>query len=225
MIAHAATATNLEAEHIQRVPGPRVLLDFLHRADDPEPGIWIVDRDVWERDRAHPSADTGVDGDVLLAVRTQIGDRVRHDAGSALELPQLGAGARVDRLEPAVHRAVEHHVAGGREHAAVDRELLFLGAPDFLALHRIPRHQLAVIAARPRVHLHARAEIRRAGDVVRLYPLVVHAGVVRRNVDQTGPRRERRRRHVLRAGRRRTDAARDHAELRALRRILDRLAA
>ena len=41
--------------------------------------------------------------------------RLADDAGAGLELPELLARARVDGLEPAVHRAVEHDVAGGDE--------------------------------------------------------------------------------------------------------------
>ena len=67
-----------------------------------------------------------------------IGDRLADDPGAGLELPQQLAGARVDRLEPAVHRAVEDDVAGGRERAAPDREIL-LDLPARLARRPGPR--------------------------------------------------------------------------------------
>ena len=49
-----------------------------------------------------------------------------------VELPELLAGARVERLEPAVALAVEHEVAGRGEHAA-DQRLRRLRLPRDLA--------------------------------------------------------------------------------------------
>src|SRR5690606_30266419 len=89
----------LEAEDIEHVPGVRVVLDVLHRADDAERGVRVVDRHGRIGDRAHPPADPGVDCDVLPAVRAEIRHRVADDPGAGLELPQLLPAARVHRLE------------------------------------------------------------------------------------------------------------------------------
>src|SRR6185369_15640033 len=151
--ATTASVTRLEAEDIHRAPGRRLLLDLLLRADDAQRRVGVVGRDVGERHRAHPAADTRVDGHVLLAVWAAVGNRIADDARRAVELPQLIAGARVDRLEPAVHRAVEHDVAGGGEHAAVERELQVFHAPRLAVVRHVPRHELTVITARPLVHL------------------------------------------------------------------------
>src|SRR6187551_1925978 len=125
----------LEREDIEHAPESRVLLDLFHRPDDAERRIGIVDRHVRRRDGAHPASNPGIDRDVLLAVGADVGDRIADDAGAGLELPQFGAAPRVHRLEPAVHRAEEDHVAAGGEDAAVDGELRVLDAPDLLRLH------------------------------------------------------------------------------------------
>src|SRR5205085_6055224 len=98
-----------------------------------------------------------------------------------MELPELGTRARVDRFEPAVHRAVEDDVAARRQYAAVHRELLLLHTPHFSRADRIPRYELALVPPGTAVHPDARAKVRRARDVVRLRPLVIHACVVRRD--------------------------------------------
>ena len=91
----------------------------------------------------------GVDRDVLLAVGAGVGHRVADDAGADLELPEHRAVARVDGLEPAVERAVEDDVARRRERAAPHRERL-LDPPDLPARRRVPRDELALVAARAR---------------------------------------------------------------------------
>ena len=78
-----------------------------------------------------------------------VGDRLADDPGAGLELPQQLAGARVDRLEPAVHRAVEDDVARRRQRAAPDGKLL-LDLQTVLAVDRIPGGELAAVAARAR---------------------------------------------------------------------------
>ena len=108
--------------HRRVLPGAVYFLMSFIAPTTPSAGVRIVGGDIGKRDRAHPAADARVDGDVLLAVGPEVGDRVADDARRDVELPELGAGARVERLEPAVHRPVEHHVAAGGEHAAVDRE-------------------------------------------------------------------------------------------------------
>src|SRR5579871_5883938 len=66
--APIASAARLKPKHINGISRRRVLLDVGHRPDYTERGRGIVGRDVGERHRAHPAADAGVDGDVLLAV-------------------------------------------------------------------------------------------------------------------------------------------------------------
>ena len=108
----------------------------------------------------------------------------------------------VDRLEPALHRSVEDDVAGGGERAAPDREVL-LDRPGRLARCRTSQ---AVNSPRlppgPGSCCTFGADVRRAGDVVRLDALAVHAQVLVRDVEQPGPRREGRRLPVLGARRR-----------------------
>src|SRR5690606_31887307 len=99
---------------------------------------------------------------------------------------QLLAAACVDRPEPAVHRPIENNIARGGQHAAVKRQLALLYAPDWPRPDGVPGDELAVIAAGPSVHANIGAEIGRARNVVRFNRLVVHAGVVRWDVDQPG---------------------------------------
>src|SRR5204862_1740960 len=95
------------------------------------------------------------------------GDRLGDDSAVGLELPQRVAALRVDRLEPAVHRAVEDDVSGRGERSAVDREAL-LHRPYFSALAHVPRDELSAMSARAGVVTQCGAEVGRAGDVVRL---------------------------------------------------------
>src|SRR5213078_419512 len=125
--------------------------------------------------------DARQDRDVLLPVGSLVAHGLADDSRADLELPQKLAGLRVDRLEPAVHRSVKHDVARGRKRARPDRELLFQ-APDLRAANRIPRVELAAMAAGARVHLDVRSDERRYLDVVRLHALFVLAEVVVRDV-------------------------------------------
>src|SRR4026207_2136964 len=75
----ALTTVCLKPEDINRIAGSGVLLDVFHRADHAEPRVWIVGGDGWERDGAHPPANARIDGDVLLAVGSEICDRVADD--------------------------------------------------------------------------------------------------------------------------------------------------
>ncbi len=113
---------------------------------------------------------------------------------------------RVDRLEPPLHRAVEDDVAGGDQGAAPGGEEL-LDLPARLVRRQIPGGEEAAVAAGAGVHPDVGADERRAGDVVRLHPLEVHAQVVVRHVEQPGARREGGRLPVLGARRRRADLA------------------
>src|SRR5581483_9596816 len=111
--AHAtATIALRKREDIQRPSLRRVLRQIGHRGDEAERRGRIRGREVAGDDGAGPSAHAGEYGDVLLAVRAFVRDRLSDDSGTGLELPQLLAAARVDRLEPPVHRSVEGDVAG-----------------------------------------------------------------------------------------------------------------
>ena len=78
----------------------------------------------------------------------------------------------------------------------------------------VPGAELAAIASRPRLHLHVGAHIRRAGDVVRLKALPVHAQIVVRDVKKPGAARIGGGIPVFRAGRSRADVAYDPVQLR-----------
>src|SRR5690242_12699047 len=91
-------------------------------------------------------ANPGVDGDVLPAVRAEIGDGLRDHPGAELLRPQHLAAPRVHGAEPAVGGAIEHQVAGGRDGAAHGHEL-FVDRPRLLARDGVPRHELAPMAA------------------------------------------------------------------------------
>src|SRR5438128_1407680 len=124
--------------------------------------------------------------------------------GGCLELPQQRAGGRVDRLEPAFHRAVEHDARGRRQRAAVGRQVL-LDRPLLLAGGRIPCDEPAAVTARAREHAHDRADVRLTGRVLHLYALVIHADVVRGDVEELGLRTEGGRLLILEADRGGTD--------------------
>src|SRR6185437_16973015 len=104
---------------------------------------------LWQREHEYAVAAlrvdlvvaAGRDRDVLLAV-DHVGDARRIDAGAAVELPQLLAGARVVGLVPAVRLAVEHDVTRGREHAA-DQRLRRLVLPCDLAAVEVDRDELS----------------------------------------------------------------------------------
>src|SRR6266513_5029193 len=92
-------------------------------------------------------AETGIHRHVLPAVGAAVGDRVTDDTGTDLELRQHLSRPGIHRLEPAVERTVESHVAGGHQRAApVWIRLLVL--PHLPAACRIPRHERAEGAAR-----------------------------------------------------------------------------
>src|SRR5207237_8037912 len=108
---------------------------------------------------ACPAADPGEDGDVLLAVGSEERHRVADDPGGSLEPPELLARRRIDRLQPAFHRAVEDEAAIRRERAAVRSERL-LDLPHDLALGGVPGDEAAAIAARSREHADDGADVR-----------------------------------------------------------------
>src|SRR6185503_16388456 len=120
------------------------------RADRAQRGGRIFAADIAGNSDTGPSADARQHGHVLLAVRPRVRHGIADDSRWRLELPQHVTGLRVDTLQPAFHRAVEHHVAAGGESAAPCREILF-DAPDFLSGCRIPRNELAPVPARTRM--------------------------------------------------------------------------
>src|SRR5690349_18210390 len=120
----ASTATSTrrsgQREDIELASGARVLRQILHRADEAAARRRIFRRQLCRDDGAGPAANAREHGDVLLAVRTEIRDRLTDDARARLVLPLQRAGARVDGFEAAIHRAVEQNVARGHERAAPD---------------------------------------------------------------------------------------------------------
>ena len=116
-------------------------------------------------------------------------------------LPVFG----VKRLEPAFHGAVEDQATGRGERPAVRGEVLLV-LPHGLALHRVPGDEVATVAARAREHPHDRADVRLTGGVLHLDAFIVHADVVRRDVEEAGHRRVRRRLLILEADRGGADA-------------------
>src|SRR5690606_10194266 len=140
-------------------------------------------------DGSRPSPDTRQYGDVLMAVRATIGDWLADDPRRRLELPEQVAGRGADRLEPAFHRAIEHHVASRCQRPAPDRKIL-LDLPGRPLIGYVPGGELATVAARARDHPHFHADIGRTGDVVHVHTLLIHAKVGVRNVEEPGARRE-----------------------------------
>src|SRR6185312_14288438 len=122
----AHTARMSEAKDIEHVSRLRCALDLLHGAHHAQRAIRVVIRYVRQSSRPHPSADAGIDRDVLLAVRPEERHRIADDAGSSLELPQDFARTGIDRTKPAIHRPVKREIATGRQHAAVDRKVIVL---------------------------------------------------------------------------------------------------
>src|ERR1051326_7012766 len=202
-------------ERVEHSPARGRLRQIAHGVDESEGGGAVARIELSGDDRAGPAADAGENRDVLFAVGAAEGDRLSDDSGTALEPPQQLSRLRVDGLEPSIHRSVERDVAGRDERAAPHRKLLF-DRPDRALVDRVPRVEHATIAARPRVHLHVRADVRRARNVVGLHALFVFAEICVRDVEQTRQRGERRGLPVFRAGRGRTDVVNDVSESRRL---------
>src|SRR5215212_11540805 len=105
--ANTASTTSLKREDIQHPSSRRCFLEVRHRVHESEGGGRVARVEIARDDRAGPAADPRHVGDVLLAVRAAVGHRRRDHARAELELPHQMARVRVDRLGPAVHRAVE----------------------------------------------------------------------------------------------------------------------
>src|SRR4051812_12896082 len=101
-----------------------------------------------------------------MAIRSAIRNRLSDDSGPRLELPEDAAIARVDGLEPPVHRSVKGDVAGGNN-GPTPHGQVFLDGPHFLARNRVPCLKHAAVSTRTGEHLHVHADVWRAGDVVR----------------------------------------------------------
>src|SRR3954462_10614061 len=195
----------VQAEHRQHSALGAELVGIAERAESAQACRRVLVADSGGDADAGPSADPGEDGDVLLAVRSQVRHRVADDPGRSLEPPELLAGLPVDRLEPAFHRSVEDQAAGGGECPAIRRERL-LDLPDHLALRGVPGDEAAAIAARAREHAHDGADGRLADRVLHFHAFVIHADVVGRDVEEARLGTERRRLLVLVADGRRADA-------------------
>src|SRR6266404_4571233 len=131
---------------------------------------------------ARPTADAGQYRHVLFAALL-VGRDVPDDAGRGLELVEFLARLGIDGLEVAFKRSVKHHPAGGRERTRPDRELLLV-RPDDLAGLVVPRDEVThVLLAGRWIHRERRPYIGLARRIAHLERLVVHADVVRRNVE------------------------------------------
>src|SRR6266566_1428803 len=105
--ARAEVLPSRECEHIEHASLRGALLEVAHRVRKATRGTAVARIDVVEYDGSGPATHARQHGDVLLAVRSSIRDRLTDDSGLGLELPEQLAAFRVDRLEPAVHRAVK----------------------------------------------------------------------------------------------------------------------
>src|SRR3954454_7950339 len=174
-----------KGEHIQHPAFGRCLGKIFHGVDEPERGARVSDIQAAGHNGPGPAAHPGEHGHVFLAVRSPVHNRLADDPRANLELPDLGAVSGVERLEPAIHRPVEHDISGSHHRSAPDRELFF-HFPDSPALHRIPGCDFAAVTARSGLHLYDRRYVRRARDVIRLDAFFVLAEVLVRYVQQPG---------------------------------------
>src|SRR6185503_4670254 len=143
----SAVTASWQLEHVDHATLGGVLVEpvLVRQAHCAERRVRIVGRQILRDRQSEPATNTGVHRDVLLLVRAEEGHRRSDDSRADLVLPQQLSGLGVHRLEPAVHRSVEHQVGAGREDAA-PRRLLLLDAPHLLAGGRVPRDELAEVA-------------------------------------------------------------------------------
>src|SRR3954449_4279018 len=161
------SATLRQRKDMQHAAFHGVLRQVAHRVDEAERGRSVARIDLSGDDRAGPAANAGEHRDVLLAIRAAVAYGLADDAGARAEAPQHLARVRIERLEDAVHRAVEDDAARGGERAAPHREVL-LHRPALLRRDGVPGAEFAAMAARAGLHPDLRADVRRAGDVARL---------------------------------------------------------
>ena len=114
---HLRARTPLIAEDIERISRLRFRFNLLHGSHYTEGGVWVVGGDGGKRGGAHPSTDSGINRDILLAVGAGKGHRIADDSGDESNCQSSCRSGRPP--EPSVHRAVKYEVAGRREHAAV----------------------------------------------------------------------------------------------------------
>src|SRR5689334_12868577 len=113
----ARGARSTKREHIERASLRRHVRQVAHRTHESKRGGRVPRIEAARDDRAGPSAHTREHRDVLLSIRPAIRNRLPDDPGRRLVLPQERTRARIHRLEPSLHRAVEHHVARRGERA------------------------------------------------------------------------------------------------------------
>src|SRR6185503_8889669 len=81
-----------QREHRQHAALIAEVRKVLERADRAETGRWILEAHIRRDANAGPTTDPRQHGDVLLAIRTDVGHRVADDAGWCLELPEHVSG-------------------------------------------------------------------------------------------------------------------------------------
>src|SRR3569623_157444 len=138
-MAAVLTVGAAELEHQQLAPAGGVERQVLSSTGEAKRGVAYARIDLGVGHDSGPAADARENGDILLSVRAAVGDRLTDEAGACAKLPKHVAVLGVDRLEQAVHGAVEGDIAGGYERAAPDRKV-FVNFPGLLARHLIPRH-------------------------------------------------------------------------------------
>src|SRR4051794_30187064 len=97
----------------QVAPLGGVIRQVAHCADETECCRRIARVEIANHDGARPTAYTGEDADVLLAIGPAIANRLADHAGRQLDLPKQLTGFGMKRFEPAVHRAVKDEIALG----------------------------------------------------------------------------------------------------------------
>src|SRR3954463_2723984 len=182
-MAGILTICAAELEDQQFAPAGGVERQILRRAGEPQRTVAHPRIDLGIGHHTRPAADARQDRDVLLPVGAAIGDRLADEPGSGAKLPKYVPILGVDYFEKAIHGAVEGDITCCDQSAAPDRQLL-VDLPDLLARDRVPRHELAAIAARAGIHVDVCADIGRPGDVADLRSLEVHAEMLMGHVEK-----------------------------------------
>ena len=151
----------------------------------------------------------------MFPIGARVCHRIPDYARAYLELPEHLAAPGVDGLEPAVERSVKHDATGGCERAT-PHGIRLLDSPDLLAGRGVPGDEFAAIATRPSFLRRVASDEWRAGDVRDRARLKIHAEIVRRNVEETCLRGERRGLLILAA----LEAGTDILHVLVLRRLL-----
>src|SRR5262249_16811131 len=110
---------------------------------------WIVSTHI-ARKQEPVAAETRVHRHILFSIWACIGHRIAHDSRAYFEFLEEFAGLRIDRLEPAVERSVEHDIPGGDESSAPGG-IRLLHLPHLLPACRVPSNKSPEMAARTRV--------------------------------------------------------------------------